>query len=1205
MTRASRDGRGAAPGEGERWQIWIDRGGTFTDCIGREPGTGALFTAKVLSSDRAPIEGIRALLGLAAGEPIPPCDVRMGTTVATNALLERRGTPTALVITRGFRDLLEIGTQARPRIFDLEIRKPELLYERVLEIDARADARGEVLNSPDPAALRTELAALEGEGIESVAVVVLHAYRADALERQVEAVAREVGIGHVSRSGEVAAEIGVVGRGDTTVVDAYLTPLLRSYVSSIAAELPGSSLRLMQSSGGLTEASRFRGQNAILSGPAAGVVAHAHIAGACGYERAIGFDMGGTSTDVSCFDGDYERVYETEVAGVRLRAPMMAIHTVAAGGGSLCRYRGFRLTVGPESAGSDPGPLCYGSPRAKEPTITDVNLVLGRIAGDRFPFPLDAGAAQAGLGALTREVREKGQETDAGEIAAGLFSIANANMAEAIREVSIAKGRDARDYALVVFGGAGGQHACPIARLLGIRTLIFDRFAGVLSALGMGLADLTWHGEADAGAAELSELGSGKPLLCPVAAELADQGRRAIADSGVPEQAIECVFRLDLRYQGTDTAIPVRVDMDERRDPDPARARAAFEREHEAVFGYARPDHPIEIATLRVEVLGRDHPAEVEAASPEADNSANLPPPERTARMWTGSGFDAVPVYHRERLPLGARLQGPALVLDDTGTIALDPGFELAVRAGGRAVIRDLSPETGARAGSGTELDPVRLEIFGNLFMSIATQMGSALRRTAISTNIRERLDFSCAIFDPEGGLVANAPHIPVHLGAMSETVKGVLADNPHPAPGSVFAQNDPAGGGSHLPDITVVTPVHGDDGTLLFFTASRGHHADVGGITPGSMPPFSASLKEEGVVLRGLSLVAGGRFDEPAVRAALAHGPYPARRPDDNIADLQAQIAANHAGAALLRRLVAEVGLDTVLAYMRYVQDNAAARVAAEIERIPDGAHAFEDALDDGTPVCVTVHVAGDRMDIDFSDTGEEVQGNLNAPRAVTVAAVMYVVRTLVGAPIPLNSGCLRNVSLRIPDRSLLSPGPERAVAGGNVETSQRVVDVLFGALGLAAASQGTMNNLTFGTDEFGYYETIAGGAGATRETGGASGVHTHMTNTRITDPEVLERRFPIRLRTFSLREGSGGAGRRRGGDGVVRELEALAPLRVSILSERRRRRPFGLAGGEPGAAGANTHNGRDVGGKASFEVAAGDRVRIETPGGGGYGRG
>jgi 5-oxoprolinase (ATP-hydrolysing) len=1203
-----------------RWQFWIDRGGTFTDCLGRDPATGSIHTAKVLSSDRAPLVGIRRILGRAEDAPIPACEVRMGTTIATNALLERRGTRCALVITRGFRDLLAIGNQTRPQIFALHIEKPELLYEEVLEVDARADAAGEVIARPDMAALATALAGVRARGIDSLAVVVLHAYTpgAGGLEREIGRVAQDSGFGHVSLSHEVAAEMGMVGRGDTTVVDAYLTPLIRDYVRALLAELPGSSLRIMQSSGGLTGADRFRGRDAVLSGPAGGVVAAAHVAKEAGVGRAIGFDMGGTSTDVSCFDGGFEREYENEVAGVRLRAPMMAIHTVAAGGGSLCRYRGFKLAVGPESAGAVPGPLCYGHPGAHELALTDVNLALGRVVGDRFPLPLSRARVDQALAALCVEIQAGGGPayTPAG-LAAGFFAVANASMAEAIRQVSVARGRDVREYALVVFGGAGGQHACPIARQLGIRTLIFDRFAGVLSAYGMGLADVSWHGERDAGRMDLD---AGLPARLAAAwAALMAEGRAVLAAEGFARVTYR--RRLDLRYRGTETALAIDVDElagSSAEDVDAAalgfevgRVAGVFAAAHERLYGYVRSGHVVEATAVRVEVVGRAlHEAGAARIAVPAEVPA-LPAPRRYAAMWAGQGAAGevvadmveVPVYGREDLPPGARLRGPALILDDTGTIAVDHGFALEMGPGARMVVRDLAPTVQAASADDTRVDPVRLEIFNNLFMSIATQMGNALRRTALSTNIRERLDFSCAVFDAQGGLVANAPHIPVHLGAMGESIRGVLAAHPAPAPGTVFATNDPAWGGSHLPDITVITPVHDEHGALVFFTASRGHHADVGGVTPGSMPPFSRTLAEEGVVFRALPIVQNGRLDEAAVRAALAAGPHPARDPQGNLADLEAQIAANRAGAQLLGELVARYGKGTVQAYMQHVQDNAAAQVAAEIERLADGVYELEDALDDGGRIAVRLEVHGPHLRVDFTGTDGQLDSNLNAPRAVTIAALLYVLRTLVGAPIPLNSGCLRAVTLVIPPGSLLAPDADRAVAGGNVETSQRIVDVLLGALGKAAASQGTMNNLTFGNERFGYYETIAGGAGATAAGPGASGVHTHMTNTRITDPEVLEARFPVRLRRFSLRPGSGGAGRHRGGDGVIREIELLQPMRVSILSERRTRRPFGLAGGQPGAAGRNLHNERDVGGKASFEAAAGDVIRIETPGGGGFG--
>ncbi len=1188
-----------------RWQFWIDRGGTFTDCLGRDPVSGVVKTAKVLSSDRAPLVGIRQLLGISDDQPIPPCEIRMGTTLATNALLERHGADCALVITRGFGDLLAIGNQTRPHIFDLDIRKPQLLYNTVIEVDARYDASGQVIQRPDLVRLEQDLRKTYASGIDSLAVVVMHAYHHGQLEQDIAAVADSIGFSHVSLSAEVAAEIGMVGRGDTTVVDAYLTPLIRTYVATLLAELPGSSLRIMQSSGGLTQADTFRGRNAIFSGPAAGVVAYAHVAKENGYAAAIGFDMGGTSTDVSCYEGDFEREYETEVAGVRLRAPMLAIHTVAAGGGSICRYNGFRFTVGPESSGAIPGPLCYGHMGAVELTLTDVNLALGRVVGDRFPFELDPHRVEQSLVNFSTQLRDQGIDRSSTAIAAGLFAIANANMAEAIRQVSVAKGRDVRDYALVVFGGAGGQHACAIARQLGIRTLIFDRYAGVLSAYGMGLADVTWHNEADAGRQVLDA--AVLLALVPKYRQLIETSRQVLLDEGFAKSQISARQRIDLRYQGTDTMLT--LDWDSATDV--MTLTAAFHAAHRQLFGYQRLECPVEAVTIRVEAIGYDASLvrSTVMAAPSGllmsqRNSNPLPVPLRMTKMWTGEQFESVSVYSREALCSGTELSGPALILEAIGTIALDPGFKLTVGANQQLIIQEVANERVVVEQDDHQADPILLEIFNNLFMSIATQMGDTLRRTAVSTNIRERLDFSCAVFDREGGLVANAPHIPVHLGAMSEAIKGLLAQYPHPVAGGVFASNDPVAGGSHLPDVTVITPVHDGDGELLFFTASRGHHADIGGITPGSMPPFSTQLEQEGVVFRALPIVTDGVFNETRVMEVLNSGRYPARNPHDNVADLQAQIAANQSGVSLLHALVERHGQARVMAYMQHIQDNAAAQVASEIAELDDGDYQFADALDDGTPVCVAIKVQGDHMLIDFSGTGAEVPGNLNAPRAVTLSAVIYVLRLLVGTAIPLNSGCLRPVTVIIPAGSLLAPSAQCAVVGGNVETSQRVVDVLLGALGKAAASQGTMNNLTFGTANFGYYETIAGGAGATSSASGASGVHTHMTNTRITDPEVLEARFPVRLQQFSLRRHSGGEGKHSGGDGVIREFELLVPMQVSILSERRQRSPFGMAGGAAGHAGRNLHNGHDVGGKASFEAQIGDHIRVETPGGGGYGQ-
>ena len=1224
-----------------RWQFWIDRGGTFTDCLGRDPDSGEIRVAKVLSSDRAPLIGIRNILELPSGAEIPPCDIRMGTTVATNALLERKGTPCALVITKGFGDALEIGNQSRPKIFDLDIRKPAVLYSRVLEVAARADSSGQTLEAPDQTRLLSQLKDIRADGIRSVAIVTLHAYRAATLERGIGKLAQQAGFDHISLSHEVASELGLVGRGDTATIDAYLTPLIAAYVATLRAELPGSTLRVMQSSGALTEADHFRGPNAILSGPAGGVVAYARIAKAAGFPTAIGFDMGGTSTDVSRFDGTFARVYETETAGVRIRAPMMDIHTVAAGGGSLCRFDGHRLTVGPESAGADPGPLAYGRPEATELAVTDINLVLGRLQADRFPFPLDSERPHLALRRIAaqlarRGIAEESAERDARsieELAQGFFRVANSRMAEAIRQVSVARGYDVRNDALVVFGGAGGQHACALAKLLGIETLVFHPYGGVLSAYGMGLADVGWHGEADTGRVELSD--EALAHLTPEIDRLRGDGVRQLADQGFAQSAVEVRTLLDLRYRGTETALTIPLAPDTK-GPTVAALRTRFEAEHERLFGYQRPEHVIEITELRVEAtgqgaqtpeLGGEHedPDSKGKSAARSGTRGSAPEPLRKTTLWTESErLKDVPVFEREQLTAGHVISGPALILENTGTLVLDPEFELKCGQGGLLVARRVdrasahaaAPSTAASDSSGAPAsgasgapgapgapDPVLLEIMGNLYMSVAEQMGHVLRRTALSTNIRERLDFSCAVFDRSGHLVANAPHIPVHLGAMGESVRAVLDAHPNMAPGDAYVTNDPAGGGSHLPDVTVVTPVHDANGALMFFTASRGHHADIGGITPGSMPPFSSSLIEEGVVFRGERVVHKGRFDHAAVLRALTDAPYPARNPRDNIADLEAQIAANQKGAELLHELVAQHGRDSVSVYMGHVQDNAANCVAAEIEKIPDGEHTFADALDDGSVIRVALRVTGSRMVVDFAGTAGQSDGNLNAPRAVSVAAVIYVLRALVGSSIPLNAGCLRPVEIHTPAASILCPDAGCAVAGGNVETSQRVVDVLLGALGRAAASQGTMNNLTFGNDDFGYYETIAGGAGAGPGFAGASAVHTHMTNTRITDPEMLESRFPVRLREFSIRRGSGGEGAYRGGDGVVRELEFFEAMRVSLLTERRTRRPFGLCGGEAAKPGVNSLNGIEKPGKAALEVSAGDILRIETPGGGGYG--
>jgi 5-oxoprolinase (ATP-hydrolysing) len=1169
-----------------RWRFWIDRGGTFTDCIGRAPD-GSLRVAKVLSDDDAPLAAMRSLLGLPAGAALPPCEVRMGTTIATNALLERKGRRSALVVTRGFADLLTIGTQERPDLFALDVVKPEPLASETLEIEARAAPDGSVVARDDPVRLRARLRELVERGVESVAILVMHAYAAPELEREVGEAARDAGFEHVALSHALSAEIGMLPRGDTAVVDAYVTPLLKQTLARVERALAGSSLWHMQSSGDLASAERLRGPAALLSGPAGGVIACAHLARAAGLAHVIGLDMGGTSTDVCRVeDGEPERRFETVTAGVRVRAPLYAVHTVAAGGGSICRFDGQRFVVGPESAGADPGPLCYGRASARALTLTDVDLFLGRLPPDRFPFALRLEPVAAALEAIGG--RAGGPYAGRPErVAAGFFDIACEKTAAAIRQISVARGHDVREHALVLFGGASGQYGAAIARRLGVRTLVFDPLAGLLSAYGMGLAELGWHGARDAGRVALSA--DALAALAPASDALAAEGHAHLEREGVPAARRRVETSVDLRYRGAETALTLAL-------ADEPTLRARFAETHTRRFGYARPDGAIELAAVRVDVRGLVEPE----PPPRARAGVGEPPVRRHTRLWTGEGFERAPVLFGEDLCAGHRTAGPAIVLFATSTLVVEPGFSLEVDAAGRLWLRDHAAPVAV--AESTARDPVRLELFYNRFMSIAEQMGEQLRRTALSINIRERLDFSCALFDGEGGLVANAPHIPVHLGAMEETVRAVRRAFPDPAPGDAFVTNDPAAGGSHLPDLTAVTPLHAD-GRVRFFVASRGHHADVGGATPGSMPPEARSLDEEGVVIAPLRVVRAGRFDEAALRVVLAGGRHPARDPDTNVRDVEAALAANRTGAALLAELADAAGVEVVEAYMRHVQDNAAEKVAEAIGKLGDRERRFADALDDGTPVVVTLRVRGASLTVDFTGTGGEHPGNLNAPRAVTVAALMYVLRLLVAEPIPLSRGCLRPVTLLLPEPSVLAPGPGRAVAAGNVETSQRIVDVLLGALGLAAASQGTMNNVTFGTDRWGYYETLGGGSGATAARDGGSAVHSHMTNTRITDPEILEARHPVRLERFSVRRGSGGRGRRRGGDGLVRSYRALAPMTLSITSERRTRAPFGLAGGASGAPGRNVVRGVEVGGRVSLALAPGDEVTLETPGGGGYG--
>lgn len=1256
------------------WHYWIDRGGTFTDCVGRNSTTGEVQVVKVPSSDQAPIEGIRRISRRAFG-PLEPCHVALATTLGTNALLQRRGAATALVVTRGFADLLAIGDQTRPQLFALQVSKDPLLPAATIETSLRLDRDGKIATPLDWDEVQRGVEAALAAGIRSVAVSILHAHRAPEVERELAERISGLGVPHVVAASAVGGEIGYLARTETALVDAYLTPLLSEYLRGLKAELaPGSQLWVMQSSGTLVEAERFRGRDCLVSGPAAGVLAVAGLAARNRVASAIGLDIGGTSADVCFVAGGAEagerggsaqafedavaasREYESRVAGSRVRAPMLPLHTIAAGGGSLCRWDGLRLTVGPHSAGAKPGPLCYGDPAATEPTLSDVNLVLGRLVADRFAIPIQEERSRRALEEMAARMQAQGAALGDGSaeaLALGLFAISNAAMAEAISRITVERGRDPRDSALVVFGGAGGLHACAVARLLGIQTVLAPANAGVLAATGLALGKLGWHAQRDGGRRLLvAEAPDVDDELAAIDASFAELVTEALGGAAAERAADARVRRrMDLRYRGSDHAISVEVKAAAGQGG-AARAQAlidAFTEAHRAMFGYVR-EAQLEITALRVELTATPATGAEEAktgsgsewsseagtgsvagaasgsASASASSSASAsaaPSAVRTQRLWTERGPVEAPVFHREQLSAStAPLAGPAIIIDDTTAVVVDPGFSVRGLPDGSLQLMDAEVRTRATAAaapsaaSAAAPDPVRLEVYGGLFMSIAEQMGGVLRRTAVSTNIRERLDFSCAVFDAAGGLVANAPHIPVHLGAMSETVRSLLAEHPRLPAGSVYACNDPSAGGSHLPDITVITPVHDARGVLRFFTASRGHHVDVGGITPGSMPPFSRSLVEEGVVLHHVPIVEDGRFAEEALRALLSAGPYPARRIDDNLADLSAQVAANRLGAQLLLARLAQDGAE-LIDYLEHVQRHAAALVARaiaglalsgdDVGRSEGAGHGatFRDQLDDGSQICVTVARAGERLRIDFTGSSPAHPGNLNAPRAVTVAAVIYVVRCLVGSPIPLNSGCLAPIELVIPEGSLLDPPAHVAVCGGNVETSQRIVDVLLGALGLAAASQGTMNNLTLGNGGFAYYETICGGAGATARGAGASAVHTHMTNTRITDPEVLEARFPLRLLQFAVRRGSAGRGAHPGGDGVIRELLLLEPMQVAILSQRRGTSPFGLFGGGAAASGHNFLDGVELGGAVSVSAAAGSVLRLETPGGGGFGAG
>ncbi|MFO1301779.1 MAG: hydantoinase B/oxoprolinase family protein [Burkholderiaceae bacterium] len=1211
------------------WQFWIDRGGTFTDIVARRPD-GTLATAKLLSEnpgryDDAAVEGIRRLLGLAPGVPIDSGRVevvKMGTTVATNALLERKGEPLVLAVTRGFRDALRIAYQNRPKLFERRIVLPELLYRDVIEIDERLGADGSVVRALDEASARASLQRAWDAGLRAVAVVLMHGYRHSAHEERVAAIAREIGFTQVSVSHRVSPLVRFVARGDTTVVDAYLSPVLRRYVERVAAAMQGVRLQFMQSNGGLTDAHAFQGKDSILSGPAGGIVGMARVSAAAGFDRVIGFDMGGTSTDVSHFAGEFEREFETLVAGVRMRAPMMSIHTVAAGGGSILHFDGARMRVGPDSAGADPGPACYR--RGGPLTVTDANVMLGKLQPAFFPAvfgpggdqPLDADVVRERFAELAARIgAATGRAMSPEEVAQGFVDIAVANMANAIKKISVQRGYDVTRYTLTTFGGAGGQHACDVADALAMPRVLAHPLAGVLSAYGMGLAEQVAM-RARSIERRLDVAGIAEAL--GALAQLDAQARAELLAQGEPEQSIRVRHRLHLRYEGTDTSLPVDAG-------DEAAMRERFEAAYRQRFAFLMPDRALVIESAVVEALGES--GQGASLAPPGHRMGPLEPQARVQVFASGAWHDT-PLYWRERMIAGDTVDGPAVIAEATATTVVESGWRAAMSVRGDLVLERHQPRP-RRIAVGTDADPVMLEIFNNLFMSIAEQMGYRLQNTAHSVNIKERLDFSCAVFDRDGNLVANAPHMPVHLGSMGASVRAIIDAHAGPQarsggaaplePGDVYVLNDPYAGGTHLPDVTVITPVFDAAGReILFYVGSRGHHADIGGTTPGSMPPGSAHIEEEGVLLTDFPLVRAGRLREAGLREALASARYPARNPDQNLADLRAQVAANEKGREELLKMVQHFGLEVVRAYMAHVQDNAEASVRRVIGALKDGA--FELSLDNGAVIRARITVDRERRaaTIDFGGTSAQQPNNFNAPHAVTMAAVLYVFRTLVDDEIPMNAGCLKPIDVVVPEGSMLNPRYPAAVVAGNVETSQCITNCLYGALGVMASGAPTMSNFTFGNDRYQYYETISGGSGAGgqfdeagRLVGGFDGtalVQTHMTNSRLTDPEILELRFPVRLDSYEIRPGSGGAGRWRGGDGGTRRIRFLEPMIASILANGRVHPAFGASGGAPGAPGADYVVRAD--GRVDrlrhadrAELDAGDVFVVETPGGGGFG--
>ncbi|MGZ3236882.1 MAG: hydantoinase B/oxoprolinase family protein [Burkholderiaceae bacterium] len=1195
----------------KRWQFWIDRGGTFTDIVARQPN-GKLITHKLLSENPeqykdAAVAGIKSLLGIKSTDAISPQlveAVKMGTTVATNALLERKGDPTVLLITNGFRDALRIAYQNRPRLFDRHLVLPELLYERVIEVDERISAKGDVITPLDEEKVRRQLLELYGQGYRAVAVVLMHGYRYTQHEEALERIADQIGFTQISISHKVSPMMKLVSRGDTTVVDAYLSPILRRYVDQVASHMDGVRLLFMQSNGGLTDANYFQGKDSILSGPAGGIVGMVRTAKTAGFDKIIGFDMGGTSTDVSHYAGEFEREFETQVAGVRMRAPMMSIHTVAAGGGSILHFDGTRLRVGPDSAGANPGPASYR--RGGQLAVTDCNVMLGKIQPNYFPAvfgpqadqTLDHTTVVQKFSEMAEQIYQAtGNRRTPEEIAEGFIEIAVGNMANAIKFISVQRGHDVTDYTLTTFGGAGGQHACLVADALGMTRIFAHPFAGVLSAYGMGLADQTAMREQSL---EMTLSSSVMVTLKEKLGLLANDARNDLLSQGVDQSRINVIERAHLRYDGTDSVIVVSLDSIDN-------MISQFESAYKKRYSFLMPDKQMIIEAISVEAIGLSADnAEIIEDLPARDGQLK---PNDYVRLFSGGKWHQTALYLREETRPGDIIHGPAIIAEKNATNVVEPGWIAEVTQLNHLVLTRVEARQ-QRKAIGTTADPVMLEVFNNLFMSIAEQMGLRLQNTAVSVNIKERLDFSCALFDADGNLIANAPHIPVHLGSMGDSIKTIIRENTGKMkPGDVYMLNDPYHGGTHLPDVTVITPAFDQAGQkILFYVGSRGHHADIGGITPGSMPADSTVVEEEGVLINNFQLVRGGRFLEKETIALLSSGKYPCRNISQNIADLQAQIAANQKGVEELLKMVDHFSLEVVQAYMKHVQDNAEEAVRRVITALKDCSYDYR--LDNGAIIKVAIRVNHqDRTaDIDFTGTSPQLNNNFNAPSAICMAAVLYVFRTLIDDEIPLNAGCLKPLNVIIPEGSMLNPRYPAAVVSGNVETSSCITNALYGALGVLASAPGTMNNFTFGNDEYQYYETISGGSGAGKGFHGTDVVQTHMTNSRLTDPEILEWRYPVRLESYEINPDSGGRGQWHGGNGGIRKIRFLEKMSASILSNNRIVPPFGMAGGEPGQCGKNyviRADGRreELSFVSSTEMQVGDIFVIETPGGGGYG--